>query len=171
MTRMTLDELNAALALDGPPCWFGTKGPMRTELIGLVHDGIKTSTGGLMVEFAMEGEPVPVPGTRCAIIDNDETVVGVMVTIRQEAVRFADLTWEFARDEGEGFVDLEDCRTQLAAFWQRHTAPLVRERFDPDFVFDDDTLVSCEWFGFQAVDPPIPWPGRDEFGNPPSDAG
>ena len=29
---VTLDDLNAALSLDGPPCRFGARGPMRREL-------------------------------------------------------------------------------------------------------------------------------------------
>lgn len=134
-------------------------GAMRVELTDLVVRGVKTATAGLVAEFEVDGEPLPVAGMRSAVIDDHERVIGVMVTTRRETLRMAEVFWEFARDEGEGFTDVEDWRTQHEAFWNRFSVPMLRERFDPDFALTDDTPVSCEWFVFEPLDVPIPWPG------------
>ena len=159
MLSMTVDELNRVLRLDGPPCRFGSPGELRVELTDLVVRGVKTATAGLVAEFEVEGEPVPVAGMRSAVIDDDEQVIGVMVTTRQETLRLADVFWEFARDEGEGFTDVDDWRTQHEGFWNRHSVPMLRELHDPGFRLTDDTPVSCEWFTFEPLAMSIPWPG------------
>jgi uncharacterized protein YhfF len=157
-----IDDVNALLRLDGPPCRFGAPGAMRRELTDRVLAGVKTATAGLLVEFALDGEAVPQPGTRSAIIDDDEQVVAVMVTARLEIVRLADVTWEFADDEGEGFVDVDDWRRQHEVFWKAFSVPALREGFDPDFALTDDTEVVCEWFTIEPVEEPFPWPGAPE---------
>lgn len=159
---MDIAELNDALRLDGPVCRFGSRGAMRRELTDLVVAGTKTATAALLAEYEAEGDEVPVAGTRSAVVDDDEQVIGVLVTRRVEHLPLAEVFWEFADAEGEGFTDVEDWRTQHERFWNRHSVPLVRELLDPDFALDDATVVVCEWFVFEPLDTPVPWPGEPE---------
>jgi uncharacterized protein YhfF len=160
---MTLDELNAALRLDGPPCRFGSRGEMRRELTELVVAGTKTATAALLAEYEAERDEVPVVGTRSPVIDDDEQVIGVLVTTRVEHLPLEEVFWEFADAEGEGFTDVDDWRTQHERFWNRHSVPLVRELLDPTFALDDATVVVCEWFSFEPLDVPVAWPGEPEL--------
>ena len=77
---VTVDELAAWLRLDGPVCRFGARGPLRRELTDLVVAGTKTATAALLAEYEAEGDAVPTAGTRSAVIDDDEAVIGVLVT-------------------------------------------------------------------------------------------
>jgi uncharacterized protein YhfF len=159
---MTLDELNAALHLDGPPCRFGAAGALRRELTDLVVAGTKTATAGLLAEYEADGDELPREGTRSAVIDDDEHLVGVMVTQRLQLLRLAEVFWEFADAEGEGFTDVDDWRTAHERFWNREVVPRLRRILDPGFTLDDDTVVACEWFVFEPLDQPLLWPGPPE---------
>ena len=159
---VTLDELNSALSLDGPPCRFGARGPMRRELTDLVVAGTKTATAALLVEYEADGDEVPHAGTRSAVIDDDERLIGVLVTRRVEHLRLAEVFWEFADAEGEGFTDVDDWRRAHEGFWNREVVPRLRRILDPDFALDDDTVVVCEWFAYEPVAEPLPWPGPPE---------
>jgi uncharacterized protein YhfF len=153
-----LPRLNAAFRLDGPPCWFGAPGAMRRDLTARVLSGVKTATAGLRAEFALDGHDLPHAGTRSAVIDDDGMVVAVMTTTRLDVVRLADVTWAFARDEGEGFVDVADWRRQHEAYWNAHSVPALRAALDPSFALTDDTQVACEWFTVEVLDAPVEWP-------------
>ena len=159
---MDLDALSAALRLDGPPCRFGARGPLRRELTDLVVAGTKTATAALLAEYHADGDEVPRPGTRSAVIDDTEQVVGVIVSRRVERRRMADVDWEFADAEGEGFTDVAHWRAAHERFWQREAVPMLRHVVDPGFVLDDDTVVVCEWFDFEALPEAMPWPGPPE---------
>jgi uncharacterized protein YhfF len=159
---MTLDELNAALRLDGPVCRFGAAGEMRRELTDLVMAGTKTATAGLLAEYEADGDELPRAGTRSAVVDDDELLVGVMVTQRLELLRLAEVFWEFADAEGEGFTDVDDWRTAHERFWNREVVPRLRRVLDPGFALDDDTMVACEWFVLEPLAEPVPWPGPPE---------
>lgn len=159
---VTLDELNAMLRLDGPPCRFGARGPMRRELTELVQAGTKTATAGLLAEYEADGDEVPRVGTRSAVIDDEERLVGVMVTQRLARLPLAEVFWEFADAEGEGFTDVDDWRRAHEGFWNREVVPRLRRVLDPAFALDDDTTVVCEWFVYEPLAEPVPWPGPPE---------
>jgi uncharacterized protein YhfF len=159
---MTLDELSSALRLDGPVCRFGGPGELRRELTALVQAGTKTATAALLAEYEADGDEVPRAGTRSAVVDDDEQVVGVMVTQRLELLPLAEVFWEFADAEGEGFTDVDDWRTAHERFWNREVVPRLRRVLDPEFALRDDTVVACEWFVFEPLAEPVPWPGPPE---------
>ena len=53
-------------------CGFGMPGSdLRRELVDLVLAGTKTATAGLLVEMELDGDTIPTPGMREAVIDAD----------------------------------------------------------------------------------------------------
>jgi uncharacterized protein YhfF len=136
------------------PLEVGTPGAMRRELVALIVSGEKTATAGLMDEFLVDPAdfgPYPEPGLQMRLLDDDGRTVGVTSDTRSETYRFADVPWEFADAEGEGFVDIEHWRRAHRGFWERNVAPDLRERLDPAWELTDDTLVVCEWFTFEPL--------------------
>ena len=75
----------------------------------------------------------------------------------------AEVTWEFADAEGEGFTDvgrLAHARTSGSGGVTpyRSCGACSIRRFD----LDDTTVVVCEWFVFEPLAVPLPWPGEPE---------
>ena len=96
---------------------LGAPGGMRAELVALVLDGHKTATAGLLREYEQDDEPVEVPGERLALVDDAGERVGIVQVLRVEQCRLAEVEWEFARAEGEGFTSIEHWRTAHQEFW------------------------------------------------------
>jgi uncharacterized protein YhfF len=129
---------------DGLRCLeLGSPGPSRQQLVGLVLEGSKRATAGLRTEYDDEGEPLEHVGEEQWLLGDDDSPVARVRYTRIEIVPFADVTWEFAQAEGEGFVDLEDWRDQHRGFWSRWYGVPVD---DPAFPARDDALVVCLWF-------------------------
>ncbi|MEU4566029.1 ASCH domain-containing protein [Micromonospora sp. NPDC023956] len=105
---------------------------MRARLNSLVLSGEKTATTGLLSEYATEGEDLEQVGERLALVDDHDALVGVVEVTAVDVVRFADVTWEFARSEGEGHRDLEHWRTGHRTFWAGEGSTVT-----------DDTPVVC----------------------------
>ena len=81
-----------------------------------------------------------------AVIDADGRFVGVIETTECEVVRMADVTDDFARDEGEGFANAAEWREAHERFW-RPGLDQLRERLgDPDWTLTYDTLIVCQRF-------------------------
>ena len=88
---------------------LGPPGPFRDELNALVLEGKKTATAGVWrVDYEPDGEDVEAVGERLVLLDSDGRRSGVVEVTRVESHRFADVPWELARDEGEGFTSIED---------------------------------------------------------------
>ncbi|MEH0938445.1 ASCH domain-containing protein [Micromonospora psammae] len=111
---------------------LGTPGDVRTNLNTLVLAGVKTATAGLLTEYAEEGEELEHVGERLALVDDRDTLVGVVEVTGVEIARFADVPWEFARSEGEGDRSVEEWRAGHAAYWARLGTPVT-----------DDTQIVC----------------------------
>ncbi|MGK5737601.1 ASCH domain-containing protein [Micromonospora sp. URMC 103] len=120
---------------------LGTPGELRSTLNSLVLAGVKTATAGLRSEYAAEGEELEHVGERLVLVDDDDHLVGVVEVTGVEVVRFADVTWDFARSEGEGDRSIEDWRSGHAAYWARLGTPVT-----------DDTDVVCIRFRLQPTD-------------------
>lgn len=128
-------------------CGFGDPGSgLRRELVGLVLAGTKQATAGLLVEMELDGEAVPVPGMREAVIDADGNFVGVIETTECRILRMADVDDAFARDEGEGFADAADWRVAHDRYFGTHLEELRERLGDPGWMLDDDTLMVCQRF-------------------------
>ena len=130
---------------------------LRRELVDLVLAGTKTATAGLAVELALDGETMPTPGFREAVVDAEDRIVGVIETTECRVVRMADVDDEFAREEGEGFADAADWRLAHERFWGRYLGELRDRLGDPTFSLTDDTGIICQRFRLVERYPePIP---------------
>lgn len=115
---------------------LGSKGEMQDRLNALVLAGDKRATAGLWNEdYVLEGEALDEVGERQALLDDDGTLIAIIEVTRVEQVSFAEVTWEFAQEEGEGFTSLEDWRDGHRGYWTGE-----------GIVVDDDTPVVCVWF-------------------------
>lgn len=119
---------------------------LRRELVDLVLAGTKTATAGLLVEMELDGETMPVPGMREAVIGVDGRFVGVIETTECRTVRMADVADDFARDEGEGYADAADWRAAHERFWRGYLGELRDRLGDPGFDLTDDTAIVCQRF-------------------------
>lgn len=114
---------------------FGTPGPSREKLVGLVLHGAKRATAGLLRDYEAENEPVEHEGELLAMVDNTGAHVGTLRVTRAEVLRFADVPDGFAVAEAEGDLDAADFRASHLAYWSG-----VGEQVD------DDTLVVTVYF-------------------------
>ncbi|MER7888995.1 ASCH domain-containing protein [Micromonospora sp. NPDC094482] len=120
---------------------LGTPGELRTNLNALVLAGVKTATAGLLTEYAAEGEELEQVGERLVLVDDADQLVGVVQITGVEVVRFADVSWDFARSEGEGDRSIEDWRSGHAAYWARLGTTVT-----------DDTEIACLRFRLTSAD-------------------
>ena len=109
---------------------------MRDRLTALALSGHKRATAGLWkVEYEAEGEELDWVGERQVMLASDGSPAGVVEVTRIESYRFADVPWEFADAEGEGFTSIEDWRRGHRQYYGRKGVS----------VEDDDVMV-CVWF-------------------------
>lgn len=88
---------------------------MRDRLNALVLAGTKTATAGLWKdEYEPHEEAVDVVGERQVVLDSNDEATAMVEITRVETHRFADVPWEFALAEGEGFRDIEHWRDGIA---------------------------------------------------------
>ncbi len=126
---------------------FGHPGSdLRRELVALVLAGTKRATAGLLVEMELEGETIPTPGLREAIVDADGAMVGVIETTECRILRMADVDDEFAIDEGEGFADAAHWRSAHQTYFDSYLGDLRARIGDPSWTITGDTLVVCQRF-------------------------
>jgi uncharacterized protein YhfF len=137
---------------------FGLPGSsLRRELVDLVLAGTKTATAGLLVEMELDGETVPTPGMREAMIDAEGRFVGVVETTECRILRMDEVDDAFARDEGEGFADAAAWRAAHERYFRSYLSELRERLGDPDWTITDDTLVVCQRFRLVERFPePIP---------------
>jgi len=115
---------------------FGDAGPMRQRLTALTLVGTKVATGDLWQQgYLDEGEAVEEVGERLAVLDDDDQVAAIIEITRVEKYRFAEVPWEFASAEGEGFTSIEHWRDGHRSYFARH-----------DVDVDDTSIFVRLWF-------------------------
>lgn len=128
-------------------CGFGHPGSdLRRELVDLVLAGSKRATAGLLVEYELDGDAIPYPGLREAVIGADGRFVGVIETTACEVLPMADVDDDFARAEGEGFADAAEWRAAHERFFGSYLDELRERLGDPMWALDDATLIVCQQF-------------------------
>jgi uncharacterized protein YhfF len=120
--------------------------PLRRELVDLILRGEKTAGAALLVDFESEGEELPTVGEQSVLLDYEDEPVGVIETTEVRVVRAADVEEQFARDEGEGFDSVADWRAAHNRFFGLSTEMYREFTGDPNWSFDDDSMVVCERF-------------------------
>jgi uncharacterized protein YhfF len=114
---------------------LGYPGPSRTFLNDCVLNGSKRATAGLLSEYLEENEPWECVGERLLLVDDNLNGVGVIEVTRVEPTTFSEVTWAFAKVEGEGVADLEEWREQHREFWSSGGQKVT-----------DETPVLCVYF-------------------------
>ncbi|HWH06506.1 MAG TPA: ASCH domain-containing protein [Gaiellaceae bacterium] len=120
--------------------------PLREQLVAAVLRGEKTATAGLVVDYEREGEPLPEPGRRYLLVDNDDRGVAVIEITDVRVLRIADCDLAFARDEGEGFGSVAEWREAHERFWRSYADEIREYLGDPGWDVTDDTLFAAERF-------------------------
>jgi uncharacterized protein YhfF len=141
-------------AMQDPPsfrgmqvCGFAHPGSdLRRELVDLVLAGTKQATAGLLAEYELDGDAIPYPGLREAVIGADGRFVGVIETTACRVLRMADVDDDFARAEGEGFADAAAWRAAHERFFRGYLTQLRERLDDPVWDLDDDTPIVCQRF-------------------------
>jgi len=129
---------------DLPVAEFAFPGPLRDQLVAAVLAGEKTTTSGLIANYEHEGEPLPRPGLRQAVVDSAGHRVAVIEITDVRVVRLADVDLAHAVGEGEGYTSVAEWRAGHERFW--HSAEMRAALGDPGFTVDDDTVLVAEAF-------------------------
>lgn len=129
---------------DLPEFHFAFPGPLRDTLVGAVLSGAKTTTTGLLQDWQIDGEPVPVAGQRSAVIDSAGRRVAVIELTRVDIRRLGDVDAGHARDEGEGHDTVAAWRAGHEDYW--HGPDYRGWLGDPAFTVDDDTSAVLQRF-------------------------
>ncbi|MFI7214219.1 ASCH domain-containing protein [Micromonospora maritima] len=132
-----------------PPYEFAFPGPLRDRLVAAVLDGSKTGTTGLLQDYEIEGEPLPAPGARYAVVDSAGRPVAVIELVEVRVARLGDVDLDHARAEGEGYLSIAQWRAGHEAYW--HGTDYRGWLGDPGFTVDDDTPAVLE--RFRLVEP------------------
>ena len=113
---------------------IGTPGDMRARLNGLILDGHKRATAGLLVDYVKEDEELESEGDRLALVDDDSRRVATVVVTQVQTVPFIEVPWSFAQAEGEGDETLDEWREGHRRFWSDYET------------IDDHTPVVFIWY-------------------------
>lgn len=106
---------------------LGTPGDLRARLNGLVLDGRKRATAGLLTEYAAEQEELEHVGERLALLDDAGARIATVRVTAVERTRFAEVPWDFAAAEGEGDRDLEEWRDGHRRYWAAQGTPVTED--------------------------------------------
>jgi uncharacterized protein YhfF len=129
---------------DLPVTRFAFPGPLRDKLVAAVLDGSKTSTTGLLQDYTLDGEPLPVVGARSAVLDSAGRRVAVIELTEVRITRLADVDLSHARDEGEGHTSVAAWRAAHEEYW--HGPDYRAWLANPHFVVSGDTLAVLKRF-------------------------
>jgi uncharacterized protein YhfF len=133
------------MSRDGlPTAEFAFPGPLRDQLVAAILNGGKTTTTALLADYEREGEPLPRPGLRQAVVDSAGHRVAVIETTAVRVIRLSDIDLTHALGEGEGYSSVAEWRAGHERFW--HSPRVRTELGDPEFTVDDDTLVVTQTF-------------------------
>jgi uncharacterized protein YhfF len=129
---------------DLPIAEFAFPGPLRDQLVAAILSGTKTTTTGLVADYEHEGEPLPRPGLREAVVDSAGDRVAMIETTAVRVIRLADVDLAHALGEGEGYSSVADWRAGHERFW--HSPEMRAALDDPQFTVNDDTPVVAQTF-------------------------
>ena len=117
---------------------IGTPGEMRQRLNGLILDGFKRATAGLLADYEREGEPLERVGELLVLVDDDGRRCGVVIVTQVETTTFGAVPWEFAEAECEGDRSIDEWRLGHLRFWTSLGEQVA-----------DDTAVVLVWFALR----------------------
>jgi uncharacterized protein YhfF len=118
---------------------YGFPGPLRDALVGAILDGRKTSTTSLVVQYTLEGEPLPVVGERGVVVDSSGQPVCITEVTEVRVAPLGAVDAAHAVDEGEGYQTVSGWRAGHEEFW--HSPEFRAAICDPTFTVSDSTEV------------------------------
>jgi uncharacterized protein YhfF len=107
--------------------WFGMKCEDAKEIIPLVLQGIKTSTGSILWSFEADGKPSPKLGDYNIVTDGCDEPVCVLETTEVRILPLDEVDAQFAFDGGEGDRTLVSWRKLYWEFAQHECKRIGRE--------------------------------------------
>jgi uncharacterized protein YhfF len=110
---------------------FGDSAELADELIELVVNGPKRATAGALVDYQLEGAPLPQPGTIWIVTDGAGQARAVLRTTEVRIGPLTSVDESFAWDEGEGDRTREWWLAAHQEFFRRYL-PTIGVDFDPD---------------------------------------
>jgi uncharacterized protein YhfF len=134
---------------DLPVAQFGFPGPLRDKLVAAILNGTKTTTTGLLQDYELDEDPLPVVGARAAVVDSAGRRVAVIEMTDVRVDRLGDVDVNHARDEGEGDETVAAWRAGHEDFW--HGSDYRGWLGNPEFTVNDDTLAVLQRFRLVAV--------------------
>jgi uncharacterized protein YhfF len=134
---------------DLPTFEFAFPGPLRDKLVTAVLDGTKTTTTALLQDYEIDGEPLPVVGTRAAVVDSADRRIAVIELTEVRVRRLGDVDVDHAHDEGEGHDSVAAWRAGHEDFW--HGPDYRGWLGNPAFTVDDDTQAVLQRFRLVTV--------------------
>lgn len=120
---------------------FGDSAAMADELLALVLAGKKTATCGALRDYGTGGEAMPRVGRRDVVLDGAGRRAAVIETVEVTIRRFDEVEADFAHDEGEGDLSLNDWRAGHRRYFERNGG------------FSPDMELVCERFRLVEVMP------------------
>ncbi len=145
-----------SLAPEDPPAeCFGDSPELADELLGLVLDGRKRATAGLVAQFVADGEPLPRVGGHWVACDGRGAPRAVLRSTELRVGTLGSVDAAFAHDEGEGDRSVEGWLEAHRA-WAGRVGPGIgvdAAGDDLEVVFERFTVV---WPPEVADGPPAP---------------
>ena len=136
------------MPVDLPVTQFAFPGPLRDKLVAAILDGTKTATTGLLQDYELDEEPLPVVGARSAVVDSAGHRVAVIEVTEVRVTRLGDVDLDHARDEGEGHDSVAAWRAGHEEYW--HGGDYRGWLGSPGFFVNDDTLALLQRFRLVA---------------------
>lgn len=145
---MPADRLTSADISRLPRAEFAFPGPLRDQLVAAILNGTKTATTGLLVEYEVDGAPLPKIGQQSVVVDSDDQPVALIETTGVRVVVMAETDAAHAQDEGEGYTTVAQWRAAHEKFW--HSSQMRSILGDATFTVNDTTMVVLERFRLVA---------------------
>jgi uncharacterized protein YhfF len=132
---------------------FGFPGELRDRLNAAILSGKKTATSSLLVEYALDEQPLPRRGERLAVLDSQQRPVAVIEIVAVHVTSLGEVGLDIALAEGEGFRSVAEWRRAHEEFWNSYRDSLRERLRDASWQLTDDTEVVVEHF--RLVEPPM----------------
>jgi uncharacterized protein YhfF len=138
------DEFLASLPPDSPyrtktyvAEGWGDSPALADELGALIVRGIKTATCSALWEWEAEENPIPQKGLITIALDGRGQPLCIVETVEVTIRKYNEVDADFAREEGEGDLSLNDWRKAHRNYFSRVLPKISKE-------FSEDMPLVCE---------------------------
>jgi uncharacterized protein YhfF len=119
--------------------FFGNSQEMSIYLANFVVNGTKRATASLVLVNEKIPENAPTADGYSVVTDFEGNPLCIIQTTEIRHVPFLEVDFSFAKDEGEGFQNIDEWR-------KGHREYFTKECLELGFEFDETMLVCCERF-------------------------